>query len=799
MHHTASIVPAQTAAKAGIDIRAILRLVQGDDDVIDFGPVAPVEPTFSSRARCLHAMSDAVRARHHVTTVTSLSVPENFEQGVLIVRAPMGSGKTQRILAPIAAGSSEVVALTPRVSLASELSQRLELTNYRAGRPENVERGVCLCVPSIANQTWGAYVEEHGSVLLMDEIEQILRFLTAPECSTSIEGPDGVYLKLRQMIRRAKIIVAADAHISDLTIEFIEECRPAGERFQIVEMPAQETDICVDFLSGRHSINRGIARILGEIELGNKVWIATDSVTQADLMHASITARFSAHKRVLLVKQKTKESHEQRTFLDAADHRSRAYDVVIASPVISSGLSIEHPDAEEHERFDLVAYIGGSGLTVCPTDALQMMRRVRYARRILVAVEQSNLSRAPVDAKGYIEGKVACERLEGRDTAVNVYHRFVARVRSLESEARLNFTTGLLDLMREERWNVRLISRSEDESGDDAEDLTGLRDEIRAQHVHDLIEAPVLSSEQVELMRGGRVQLDPAQHAALEAWDVRRDLALPPETRLTERLIKEWDSGRCKRKVELFIALRREEDSVKPEDLDVDMTHRKHILAASRLLGEVLEGINLAAPIDPFTAAVILRRAWRKRFAMAVAGLVDASWSSTRPDAALPPAKIHLRVLGEIFRRCGLVLRKTGQVYVRDIAETPVTLEGGRAEADEMKRVRLYALDADTVAQMSDYADRLGRQVRDDQQRKELAAKIRADYPVKVDDDEEQIRVWSDGNLSVFFAMRAERERQREVELSAQPLYLSLRDIVGGDWEHSSAGVYDRRARYELS
>lgn len=824
MQQNTSVIPEETAPKK-IDLRAILRMCADPDDLIEADDVdtdrtpkkidlrailrmcedseSPFDvENVDARARCLHAISADARARHRVETVQALSpgLVADTESGVVVIRAPMASGKTQRILAPISAREREIVAITPRVSLAAELAQRLQLTHYRLGRPQDVDRGVCLCVPSIANETWGLYVAENSPVVLIDEVEQVLRFLTARECSTQISGPDEVYAALRNMIRRARLVVVADAHVSDLTIRFLEECRPAGEAFRIIEMPvptpAPEAQVVAEIMDGKHCIARGIARILGEIESGNKVWIATDSVAQSDVLHAAIMRHFP-DRRVIYINKKSKENKEQAAFLASADHLSREYDVVIASPVISSGLSVEHRAAEDRERFDLVAFIGGSGLTVCPTDALQMMRRVRYARRILVAIEPSNFSRAPVDEEGVALGVVDCERIEGRDASIGDYQRFVARVRSIEALARQDFVSGLLDLMIEERWVLLAISGDEIVGATDPDEIGDLRDALRAQHVRDLIDAPALTHEEVAMLRGGRVQPTPEQHIALQAWDIRRDLAIPPGSMLTEATVKAWDGGRCLRRVELYIALRREEDSVRPEDLDVDMMHRKYVLAASRLIGEVLAGIDLAAPIDPFTASVIIGRAWERRFAMAVAGLVDASWTSTAPDVQPPPAKIHMRVLGEIFRRCGLRLKKDRQVYVRDVPQTPIAREGGRDLEDARKRVRLYSLDADAVAEMSDYADRIGRQIRDDAQRKALAQAIRAEFPDRREDDEEQIRAWSDGNLSIFYALRAERERQRELELSSQMLYISLRKVAGETT--SSADLYDRWAQHELS
>ena len=55
------------------------------------------------------------------------------------------------------------------------------------------------------------------------------------------------------------------------------------------------------------------------------------------------------------------------------------YDYVIASPVISCGISVEHRDGH---HFDDVFI--GDGSSVVPQDVLQMIRRVRYVKDVQI-------------------------------------------------------------------------------------------------------------------------------------------------------------------------------------------------------------------------------------------------------------------------------------------------------------------------------------------------------------------------------------------------------------------------------
>jgi hypothetical protein len=118
-----------------------------------------------------------------------------------------------------------------------------------------------------------------------------------------------------------------------------------------------------------------ITAIKARLEEGKRVWISVGTVKAGRL----IAQALRGCGRGVFIHSKT-PTLTKKKFLESADRESLNYDYVIASPVISCGISIEH---REGHHFDDVFYIG-DGSSVVPQGAIQTIRRVRYVKDIQV-------------------------------------------------------------------------------------------------------------------------------------------------------------------------------------------------------------------------------------------------------------------------------------------------------------------------------------------------------------------------------------------------------------------------------
>ena len=340
-------------------------------------------------------ISDDAKARHIYTQVTRLEDVLELKEGrVLIVRAAMGEGKTQKVgrgFRDMAERNGQrFAALTHRSALVEELCDRLNLTSYNKVQERLNEYGTDAkdvysflgsCVHSIASPLIRSAFES-CDVLFGDEAAQMLRSLESIYTQQTTTARDStaqdVYDLLVKTIQTAPKVVLCDAGANDELIEWLESIL-GNEKIHIVETPKKSGDginVTVHFanqqLQGEQAAITAIKKRLAE---GKKVWISVGTVKAGRLIAQAL--RGCGHGAFIHAKTPT---FTKNKFLKSADKASLEYDYVIASPVISCGISVEHRDGH---HFDDVFFIA-DGSSVVPQDAVQMIRRVRYVKDVQV-------------------------------------------------------------------------------------------------------------------------------------------------------------------------------------------------------------------------------------------------------------------------------------------------------------------------------------------------------------------------------------------------------------------------------
>mgnify|MGYP000293568527 FL=1 len=340
-------------------------------------------------------ISDDAKARHIYTQVEKLEdVLELKKARVMIVRAAMGEGKTQKVgrgLRDMAEQSGQrFAAFTHRSALVDELCDRLKLTSYNKVQERLNEYGTNAkdvysflgsCVHSIASPLIRSAFES-CDVLFGDEAAQMLRSLESiytQQTSTARDSTaQDVYDLLVKTIQTAPKVVLCDAGANDELIEWLESIL-GNEKIHIVETSKKSGDgisVNVNFATQQmQGEQAAITAIKARLEQGKRVWISVGTVKVGRL----IAQALRGCGRGAFIHAKTPTA-QKREFLKSADRASLDYDYVIASPVISCGISIEHRDGH---HFDDV-FVVTDGSSVVPQDVLQMIRRVRYVKEIQI-------------------------------------------------------------------------------------------------------------------------------------------------------------------------------------------------------------------------------------------------------------------------------------------------------------------------------------------------------------------------------------------------------------------------------
>jgi putative DNA primase/helicase len=639
------------------------------------------------------------RHRHEVCDALPTLTPADYE-GVIVLWAPMASGKTRTIGRPfIEHGSSQgqPIAICHRVSLVHDLARVLGLERY--GEIDEHEaydpalRGLATCLPSITNPAHDVLMRR-ADYLFIDEIAQVLRFLSAKDqCRTAHANNEGVYDRLRKMVARAKCIIVADAGCDARTIGFLESCRP-GEAFRVIEMRQRRDGIEATYHTGGGAPSAVVGDCLAELAAGGRIWMATESSRRAKALGAFFQAQGY---RAIAINADNKGNREQAAFLAAPEAESRNYDVVIASPVIGSGLSVEHRDTGQW--FTLGAFIGG-GHRLTPADAAQALRRVRYLRRFsLGLMPNSQVGRQA--SEGILQALEQAAALDGRPAFPNAFTGLVAQITADETNARADFAAGLLWQLERAGWALRHGDGSDEAVTAALAELKA--DQAQARRIA-LMAAPLIDD-----MDARRLEATPnrteLQNITLEAWRIRASLGVDA---LDDDALDFWDDGAAVRRLDRFSAWQGIVGAY--DDTKDNLANRGFRRAISKAYAHLLHGIDLATDrITDAVADLVLDRVIDQRLLLARLGVVPKTygvWMEDRDGALLPfkRPKTARKEVGEMLRRMGLAWRPiTARVQF-----DPISLgeQGATAHKPAAKFSRVYQVSPDSLAEMQLWADR---------------------------------------------------------------------------------------------
>lgn len=597
----------------------------------------------------------SISEKHDLRQVTSLeALPAEMLHGVVCIRAPMGKGKTQIIGNPYVewtkAQSGGVMAICHRVTLTNELARRLGLADYKVATAESVAEmgGVAVCLPS-TTRIWIEEAMLAPRFVFIDEIAQVLQFLASEDyCRTRDADAEGVFNRLVQIVRDAEVVLAADAGLDARSISFLEHCRP-GERFQVIEMQAMDEGKRARVITGAQAgdVKQTLVdQVVRELISGGKVWLAVESADVAKALEGLFSKQgFKA----ISITAGNKADERQAVFLNHAENASRLYDVVIASPAISSGISIEHRGAP---HFTLGAYIG-CGSSTPPADAVQQLGRVRYLDQFVIGVMPNNLQGGQT-WQAIIQGQEGAASIEGRPAKATTFDGLVSDIQAAADNARADFGAGLWWMLEGQGWTLERV-KAEDK-GNGVKAAEDAMDEVRRAA---LIGAALIDDATAQMLKG--MARGPNDEIRLEAWKIRKAVGVVD---LDDAAIDFWDGGRGEARLHQF------EDMTgatveRPDDSGKTLAHRKYRPATEQLYGDLLEGVDMSqsARWGPDVVQMIADRAWERREIYAAVGIIGSKYRARFPgkggkltSVARPTGKKATWMVKDILERAGLKL-----------------------------------------------------------------------------------------------------------------------------------------------
>lgn len=290
----------------------------------------------------------------------SLEVPESAK--IIAIKAPKGTGKTEWIaakIAPALAKGDRVLVLTHRVQLGLELSRRFGV-NYRSELAKSEDGsllGYVLCVDSLhgkANPRFNPN-DWQNTTIILDECEQVFwHLLNSPTCEQyRVKIIDCLRELLRTAIATGGKIYLADADLSMKAISYVQSLIGYPVENFVLENTYQ-SPLKRDLY---HFEGNDPSSLIQELEIaissGQKAILHTDGQKYKTNWGTRNLEHYLKKKYPnLKILRIDSESVSDRTYpaygcMGNINQILIQYDLVICSPVIETGVSIDvnHFDA----------------------------------------------------------------------------------------------------------------------------------------------------------------------------------------------------------------------------------------------------------------------------------------------------------------------------------------------------------------------------------------------------------------------------------------------------------------------
>ena len=384
------------------------------------------------------------------------------------------------------------------------------------------------------------------------------------------------------------------------------------------------------------------SKILNDvIALNKKVWITCDSPKQGSLLYELFSSRGIKARLILGQGHKIKGSAE---FLKDVSNESLNYQVVIASPAISSGVSVEH----ESPYFDYVAGFF-CGTSVRSTDAYQMLGRVRYAKEFHLSLSQK--SNAVISHENVIAAKQAVAELEGGKVEVTDLTKHLERIAEYDSKDRNNFANNLYYMLKHYHFEIMRAVYAYDPTLD----LAGIRKELNEADKQGILNAQVITTDQADKFRCSDY-LERSEYYALKAYDKRMYLNMSYDAKLTEQHL-EINVAQLKR-LNAFCG-RYEAATDKSKDLSL----RNFSEATAKLYKDAFSCIDLkgGAAYDEAAARQILDHIEPYRLKLAAIGAIPKGFGCDKYKRK----KSAVKELNTIFNHIGISQKRINNPYNR--------------------------------------------------------------------------------------------------------------------------------------
>ncbi|WDD35937.1 DUF3854 domain-containing protein (plasmid) [Nostoc sp. UHCC 0926] len=452
--------------------------------------------------------------------LSTLEIKDLPESGIIALNSGKGTGKT-KFMAKTTAHSPKLLAPSHRIALIQNLCARADL-DYRGDLDKvngNFIKGgaysfrIGFCVDSLLAIDPKKFA---GCDLMIDEIVQVVRhLLTSSTCDKDGKRP-ALLARFAELIRVARRIIVADADLNNPTLNYLWELRENPDPIYLIYNDYQPKPYHITFIQAKDksAVINELIQNARNIEQGKALYVTTDSKatskTTARLLQKEIPGI-----RILLVNSETSGNPDEKRFLKNPDAvlASGLYDVIICSPTVATGVSIEIPDKVEkvygiftgasstdadmsqslirvRDNVDRIVWCAKRGTNYCKvsrsSNYLEIKAQLQQRTDATVSLVRSNLR------PDIVEG------IANFDWQSNPHVNLYARISAEQNYSMMNLSDALLIRLRHEGHQITIDNRESDKAVKLL--LKSAKDEIKQIEAKDIVAAADLTYPEIALL-----------------------------------------------------------------------------------------------------------------------------------------------------------------------------------------------------------------------------------------------------------------------------------------------------------
>lgn len=302
-----------------------------------------------------------------------------FKNGIVLVKSPKGSGKTQYLKKIINDNHKKNILLighrrTLIRSLANELGLDCYLSLDGSSNKGSSKKKFAISVDSMTK-----HLDSFNKfdLVLIDESEQVFSHFISSTFDSKLRKP--TFNLLMHFMSSARMSVLLDADLNNITttaIKYVNQQRRLCD-VQYVLNTYQSKSKEIDIYNSKDHL---IGDLILELSLNKKIYIPTNSKKIVDELSEAIKNKFP-HLKLFKITSENSNTDEVKKFLNNIKSEILNYDVVIVSPAVGSGIDISFEN--EHQFIDGVFGIFLPGITT-HQDIDQQLSRVRNPKYVKV-------------------------------------------------------------------------------------------------------------------------------------------------------------------------------------------------------------------------------------------------------------------------------------------------------------------------------------------------------------------------------------------------------------------------------